>query len=235
MTNRLSHTYFQAMNELPLYKRPLSYRFYNATLILIIVNIGMYLISLLFSNRIISTPYARYQFVNYYLALIPYRIVADRAIWQVVTYMFIHGGFGHIFLNMLVLFIFGTRLEQRLGSSEFLLYYFITGVGAGIATLAVNWYTGMATVAVVGASGAILAVVLAFATFFPDTTILVFFIPLPARVAVLAVTGLEIFSLVFRTRSGVAHLTHLAGFVFGYLYFLIRLGINPARVFFRRR
>jgi len=224
------------MNELPFYRRPLSYRFYNATLTLIIVNIGIYLISLLFSNRIISTPYARYRFLDYYMALIPYRIVADRTIWQVVTYMFVHGGFGHIFINMLVLFIFGTRVEQRLGSSEFLLYYFISGVGAGIATLAVNWYTGMAVVPVVGASGAIFGVMLAFATFFPDTTIFVnFFIPLPARIAVLVFTALEIFSLVFQSRSGVAHLTHLAGFLFGYLYFLIRLRINPARVFFKHR
>ena len=212
------------MNELPFYRRPLSYRFYNATLTIIIINVAMYLLMMWFP-RIFS-----------YLALTPYLVVRERAIWQVVTYMFLHGGGWHIFINMLVLFIFGSRLEQRLGSSEFLLYYFVSGVGAGIATLAVNWYTGMAVIPVVGASGAIFAVMLAFATFFPDTTILVnFFIPLPARIAVLLFTGIEIFSLVFRTRSGVAHLTHLAGFLFGYLYLLIRLGINPARVFFRRR
>lgn len=212
------------MNELPFYRRPLSYRFYNATLTLIIINVAMYLF-MMWVPRIFS-----------YLALTPYLVVRERAIWQVVTYMFLHGGVWHIFINMLVLFIFGSRLEQRLGSSEFLLYYFVSGVGAGIATVVVNWYTGMAVIPVVGASGAIFAVMLAFATFFPDTTILVnFFIPLPARVAVLLFTGIEIFSLVFRSRSGVAHLTHLAGFLFGYLYLLIRLGINPARVFFRRR
>jgi len=212
------------MNELPFYRRPLSYRFYNATLTIIIINVAMYLLMMWFPR------------IANYLALTPYLVVRERAIWQVVTYMFLHGGVWHIFINMLVLFIFGSRLEQRLGSSEFLLYYFVSGIGAGIATVAVNWYTGMAVVPVVGASGAIFAVMLAFATFFPDTTILVnFFIPLPARIAVLLFTGIEIFSLVFRSRSGVAHLTHLAGFLFGYLYLLIRLGINPARVFFRRR
>jgi membrane associated rhomboid family serine protease len=212
------------MNELPFYRRPLSYRFYNATLTIIIINVAMYLLMMWFP-RIVN-----------YLALTPYLVVRERAIWQVVTYMFLHGGVWHIFINMLVLFIFGSRLEQRLGSSEFLLYYFVSGIGAGIATVAVNWYTGMAVVPVVGASGAIFAVMLAFATFFPDTTILVnFFIPLPARIAVLLFTGIEIVSLVFRSRSGVAHLTHLAGFLFGYLYLLIRLGINPARVLFRRR
>jgi membrane associated rhomboid family serine protease len=212
------------MNQLPFYRRPLSYRYYNATLTLIVINIGMYLL-MMFIPRIFG-----------YLALTPVLVVRERFIWQVFTYMFLHGGVWHILINMLVLFIFGSRLEHRLGSSEFLLYYFITGVGAGIATLAVNWYTGMALVPVVGASGAIFGIMLAFATFFPDTTIFVnFFIPLPARIAVLVFAGLELIFLLFATRSGVAHLTHLAGFVFGYLYFLIRLGINPARSLFRRR
>jgi membrane associated rhomboid family serine protease len=211
------------MNQVPFYRRPLSYRYYNATLTLIIINVGMYLLMMLFPQ------------LFRYLALTHYLVVRERAIWQVATYMFLHGGVWHILINMLVLFIFGSRLEQRLGSSEFLLYYFVTGIGAGMATLLVNWYTGMAVVPVVGASGAVFGVMLAFATFFPDTTIFVnFFIPLPARVAVLVFAGLELLFLLFATRSGVAHLTHLAGFFFGYLYFLIRLGINPARSLFRR-
>jgi membrane associated rhomboid family serine protease len=212
------------MNELPFYRRSLPYRYYNATLTLIIINVGMYLLTMLFPQ------------LFRYLALTPYLVVREREIWQVATYMFLHGGVWHILINMLVLFIFGSRLEHRVGSSEFLLYYFITGVGAGIATVAVNWYIGMAVVPVVGASGAIFGVMLAFATFFPDTTIFVnFFIPLPARIAVLVFAGLELVFMFVGTRSGVAHLTHLAGFLFGYLYFLIRMGINPARVFFRRR
>jgi membrane associated rhomboid family serine protease len=212
------------MNELPFYRRSLPYRYYNATLTLIIINVGMYLLTMLFPQ------------LFRYLALTPYLVVREREIWQVATYMFLHGGVWHILINMLVLFIFGSRLEHRVGSSEFLLYYFITGVGAGIATVAVNWYIGMAVVPVVGASGAIFGVMLAFATFFPDTTIFVnFFIPLPARIAVLVFVGLELVFMFVATRSGVAHLTHLAGFLFGYLYFLIRMGINPARVFFRRR
>jgi membrane associated rhomboid family serine protease len=212
------------MNELPFYRRSLPYRYYNATLTLIIINVGMYLLTMLFPQ------------LFRYLALTPYLVVREREIWQVATYMFLHGGVWHILINMLVLFIFGSRLEHRVGSSEFLLYYFITGVGAGIATVAVNWYIGMAVVPVVGASGAIFGVMLAFATFFPDTTIFVnFFIPLPARIAVLVFAGLELVFMFVGTRSGVAHLTHLAGFLFGYLYFLIRLGINPISVFFRRR
>ncbi|UCF97840.1 MAG: rhomboid family intramembrane serine protease [Spirochaetaceae bacterium] len=223
------------MSELPFHKRPLSYRYYNATLTLIILNVGIFLISMLLSNRVVSTPYGRYPLLYYYVSLIPYRIVADKSIWQVVTYMFVHGSVRHILFNMLALFIFGTALERRLGSSEFLLYYFLTGVGAGVATLAVNWYAGMALIPVVGASGAIYGLLLAYATLYPDSRLYVFgILPIRAPLLVLLFAGGALLFLVTGTRNGVAHLTHLAGLVFGYLYFVIRMGINPIRVFFRR-
>lgn len=211
------------MNELPFHKRPLTYRYYNATLTLIIINVGLFLINILFPRT------------TAYLALTPYLVVRQRAVWQVLTYMFVHGGTWHILFNMLALFIFGTPLERRLGSSEFLLYYFITGVGAGLATLVVNWYTGLAVVPVVGASGAIYGLLLAYATLYPDARLFIFgILPLRAPIAVLLFAGLALFSQLTGTGSGIAHLTHLAGFVFGYLYFLIRMGINPIKVFFRR-
>jgi membrane associated rhomboid family serine protease len=224
------------MNRLPFYKRPLSYRYYNATLTLIIVNIGMFLLGLLFSRTWVTTPYGRYRVLDYYISLIPYRVVLDKAVWQVLTYMFIHGGTWHILFNMLALFIFGTPLERRLGSSEFLLYYLITGLGAGLATLAVNWYTGLAIIPVVGASGAIYGLLLAYATLYPDARLFIFgILPLRAPVAVLLFAGLALFSQLTGTGRGVAHLTHLAGLIFGYLYFLVRMNINPIKVFFRRR
>ena len=211
------------MNELPFHKRPLAYRYYNATLTLIIINVGLFLVNFLFPRT------------TAYLALTPYLVVRQRAIWQVVTYMFVHGGTWHILFNMLALFIFGTPLERRLGSSEFLLYYFIAGVGAGLATLVVNWYTGLAIIPVVGASGAIYGLLLAYATLYPDARLFIFgILPLRAPIAVLLFAGLALFSQLTGTRNGVAHLTHLAGLVFGYLYFLIRMGINPIKVFFRR-
>ena len=212
------------MNELPIYKRPLAYRYYNATLTLIIINVGLFLLTLLFGSRIIR-----------YLALTPILVIRQKEIWQVVTYMFIHGGTWHILFNMLALFIFGTPLERRLGSSEFLLYYFITGVGAGLATLVINWYAGLAMIPVVGASGAIYGLLLAYATLYPDARLFIFgILPLRAPVAVLLFAGIALVSQLTGTNSGVAHLTHLAGLVFGYLYFLIRMGINPIKVFFRR-
>jgi membrane associated rhomboid family serine protease len=122
-----------------------------------------------------------------------------------------------------------------MGSSEYLLYYFVSGIGAGLVTLFVNYGTGMGMVPVVGASGAIFGLLLAFASFFPDARIYLFAIlPIRAPTAVLIFAAIELFFMLTQVRSGVAHLTHLAGLVFGYLYLLVRLGMNPISIFFRR-
>ena len=206
-----------------LIQRPIPYRYYNVTIVLLVINIAVYMFGFLFPR------------LYTYLALTPYLVVKARAIWQVLTYMFVHGSTWHILFNMLALFLFGTQVERRLGSTEFLLYYMISGVGAGLTTLAVNWYSGMALVPVVGASGAIFGLLLAYATLFPDSRLFIFgFFPLRAPVAVLLFAALELFFMVTGTRSGVAHLTHLAGLLFGYLYFVLRFGINPIKVFIRR-
>ena len=205
------------MNQTSFLKRPLPYRYYNLTVVLIALNVAIFLINVLFPRTL------------GYLALTPLYVIRYRAYWQLFTYMFVHGGTGHILLNMLILFIFGVPLEERLGSYEFLLYYLIAGIGAGLVSLTMN-------ASVVGASGAIYALLLAFATLFPDSRIYVFgILPLRAPVAVLAFAGFELFFQLSGTRVGIAHLTHLAGLLFGYLYFIFRLGINPIRVFLRRR
>jgi membrane associated rhomboid family serine protease len=204
-------------------RRPLRYRFYNATVALIVANVLVFLLTML-SRRTLG-----------YLALTPILVVQYNAWWQILTYMFVHAGVWHLLFNMLALFLFGVPLERNLGSSEFLLYYFVAGLGAGLATLAVNYYSGLGVIPVVGASAAIYALLLAYATLFPDARIFIFgLIPLRAPVAVLLFAGLELFFQLSGTQNGVAHLAHLAGLLFGYLYFLVRLGVNPLRVFFRR-
>ncbi|HET6452599.1 MAG TPA: rhomboid family intramembrane serine protease, partial [Spirochaetia bacterium] len=156
--------------------------------------------------------------------------------WQVVTYLFVHGSWGHIFFNMLALFLFGIQLEQRMGSSEFLLYYFICGIGAGVATVLINAATGQGDIPVVGASGAIYALLLGFAAFFPDARIFIFgILPMRAPVAVAAYAGIEIVMSLTSLQSGVAHLTHLAGLLVGYLYLLVRLDMNAVSIFLHRR
>jgi membrane associated rhomboid family serine protease len=206
-------------------RRPLRYRFYNATIILIAINVLLFL----FSN------YADRQGVSFAFMLRPIDLFQGGAWWQVVTYMFFHAGWSHLFFNMLALFMFGIQLEQRMGSTEFLLYYFFSGICAGIATGLLFEAMGV-DIRLLGASGAIFAVMLAFAAFFPDARVFVFgILPMRAPTLVLVYAGIEIVSQLFNFRTGVAHLAHLTGLVFGYLYLVVRHGINPFAVFFRRR
>jgi membrane associated rhomboid family serine protease len=197
---------------------------------LLIANVLVFVVQALTGDLLVGT------FALWPMASAQYPGAPSFEIWQLLTYGFLHGSLTHLMFNMLALYMFGAPLERHLGSAEFLLFYFVTGIGAGLATLAVNWYSGLGYVPVVGASGAIFGLLLAFATYFPDTRILfMFFIPMRAPMAVLVFAGIELFSMFTGTRSGVAHLTHLAGLAFGWLYLVVRLGINPARVFFRRR
>jgi membrane associated rhomboid family serine protease len=156
----------------------------------------------------------------------------DGWIWTFVTYMFVHdpSGFGHILFNMFGLFIFGMHVERQIGSLEFLLYYFVTGALAGVLSFGVYYFTGNYYVALMGASGALFAVELAYAVLFPDSIIYIWgILPLRAPVMVLGYTALELFFQLTGGRGNVAHLTHLAGFAFGWFYFVIRFGVSPWR------
>ncbi len=145
-------------------------------------------------------------------------------IWQYFTYMFLHGGFTHIFFNMIVLWMFGVELEQMWGSKRFLVYYILCGLGAGVIhsviTLLMN--TGAPTV---GASGAIMGVMIAFGLTFPDRLIFImFFLPMRAKYAVLLVAGVDLYLGIFRGGDGIAHFAHLGGALVGYL--LLKFGSN---------
>src|SRR5208337_1375901 len=166
-------------------RRPLRYRYYSATIILIVVNIIIFLFSSYLDRRGVSGIFL----------LRPADVFENGAWWQVVTYMFFHAGWTHLFFNMLALFMFGIPLERKMGSSEFLLYYFFTGIGAGIATGLLFEAMGLGGTYVLGASGAIFAVLLAFAAFFPDARIFVFgILPMRAPTLVAVYAGIEIFS-----------------------------------------
>jgi membrane associated rhomboid family serine protease len=202
-------------------RQPFRYRYSNAALYLICINIAVFLVQ---------------QFrpqMSFYLALNPVAIV-NGWVWQFATYMFAHGGISHLVFNMLALFIFGTRVERRIGTFEFILYYVLTGVLAGVFSFFVYWFTGTYSVFLLGASGAIFAVQLAYAAYFPDSIVYIWGIfPLRAPTMVLGFTALELVSSFARYRNNVAHLTHLAGFAFGWIYFLARFGINPWKSFRR--
>jgi membrane associated rhomboid family serine protease len=169
--------------------------------------------------------------IDTYLALNVITMRYGHWVWELVTYMFVHGSWSHIIFNMLALFIFGTVVERQMGSKEFLLFYFSTGILAGLFSLVLYWLTGLYHVFLIGASGAIFAVQLAYAVINPNSRVLIWgIIPMRAPVMVVGFTLIELASQVFGFNSGVAHLTHLAGFGFGWLYFLARFGVNPIKV-----
>ncbi len=199
------------------------YTYSSVTFYIIGINIIFYMIGFIYPRSI------------FYTAMIPGLIIQKFYIWQFVTYMFTHGGFSHILFNMLGLFFFGMQVERRIGSYEFLLFYLLTGVLAGIFSFLIYYLTGSYNVILLGASGAIFAVLFAFAVYFPNAQIYIMGIfPVRAPVLVIGYTAIELFSQITSARTGIAHLTHLAGFGFAYLYFIIRLGINPIDSFKHR-
>lgn len=159
--------------------------------------------------------------------------------WQPVTHMFLHGGFGHLFFNMYALFIFGSVLERVWGVKKFLLFYFVTGIGAAAVHIGVQWIQmqaymnaaaegGMVAIQAihalkmtptVGASGAIYGVLMGYAMLYPDSVLTLIFPPisLKAKWFVLIFAAIELALGVFGTRAGIAHFAHLGGLIFGFI------------------
>ncbi len=149
--------------------------------------------------------------------------------WQLGTYMFLHGGFFHLFFNMLALWMFGMEMENSWGSRKFLIYYLTCGIGAGIANVLIAPLVGQAA-PTVGASGAVFGVLIAFAMLFPDRPIYLYFLfPVKAKYLIAAWIGLELFFGVTGSTDGVAHFAHLGGAAVGFLYMAVELGIIPLR------
>ena len=139
--------------------------------------------------------------------------------WTFVTYMFVHAGLLHLVGNMLMLYVFGTAVENRMGSRNFILYYLFCGVGAAVFSLLL---AGILPVgAFVGASGAVLGVAVAFAYFWPDAELIVFPFPFPikARTLVIGLVVLDIIASRVWPNDGVAHLAHVGGALFGFIFF----------------
>ncbi|MBE6228432.1 MAG: rhomboid family intramembrane serine protease [Bacteroidales bacterium] len=136
--------------------------------------------------------------------------------WQLVTYMFMHGNFAHLFFNMYTLYVFGTVLERVWGTRKFLLYYFVTGIGAALVHIGVQWLTGDFALTV-GASGAIYGILMGYAMLYPDSTLMLLLPPVSvkAKWLVLIFAGIELLLGVTGTQAGVAHFAHLGGLVFG--------------------
>ena len=200
---------------------------------ILIINVLMYLATITFANFDIN--------LNNILGLHFFK-ASDFRIYQLVTYMFMHGNFGHLFFNMFALWMFGNTLENIWGSKRFLLFYMVCGIGAGLCQELVQYIQYTTTLAdyatvntggqiipmstylnmmtTVGASGAIYGLLLAFGMMFPDSRIyLYFFIPIKAKWFVIGYAVIELL-LGFGGTDNVAHFAHLGGMLFGLLLIL---------------
>ena len=144
--------------------------------------------------------------------------------WQLVSYAFLHGGLTHIFFNMLGLYMFGSEIERLFGSRFYAAYYFGCVVSAALCHLVVTGFMGGPAVPMVGASGGVYGLLLAFGMYFPHRRVLLLIppIPLPARVFVGLFAALELFFGVTGTAAGVAHFAHLGGMLGGWLMIMYR-------------
>ena len=141
--------------------------------------------------------------------------------WTFVTYMFLHGGFAHLFFNMYALYIFGSVLERVWGTRKFLFYYFATGIGAGLIHIGIQTMT-YDIAPTIGASGAIFGLLLAYAMLYPDSIIGLIFPPITmkAKWFVLIYAALEFVLGISGAQSGVAHFAHLGGLLVGLVIIL---------------
>ena len=209
------------MRDRGLLSRPFPYRQYNATTWLIGITVAAYFL-------ILALPaYATAGMLR------PLTLAREGAVWQLVTYLFLHGGMFHLVFNMLMLFLFGSPVEREIGSSEFLTLYLACGVLAGLFSTALALLSA-APVAILGASGAVYGVMLAYAVLNPNQIVTFWFIPMRSTTMVLILGGLALVFQVTGQRTHVAHLTHLGGLLAGFIYLRVRLGIDPLGAFRRR-
>jgi len=156
-----------------------------------------------------------------WLGLWPYHVLRGFRIWQLATYLFLHGSTMHLLFNMLALWMFGRTLEQDWGTRRFLKYYFLCGIGAGLCDVTVNALLGNWNTYTIGASGAIYGVLLAFGVLYPESTVFLFIFPIQAKYFVMICGALELWEA-RNINSGVSNIAHLGGMIFGLLYLKVR-------------
>jgi membrane associated rhomboid family serine protease len=156
------------------------------------------------------------------LGLQPVSVVRSFAVWQLGTYLFLHGGLFHILFNMLALWMFGAELERMWGTRYFLKFYFVCGIGAACLTvlfslLPFGFAQDLYGATIIGASGAIYGLLLAYALYFPERPILLIVFWVPARICVMILGAIALYSSLSEV-GGVANITHLGGLAVGYVF-----------------
>ena len=204
-------------------RRPFPYVYRRYALFIVLINFCIFGLQFLYPEL--------YKTVLAYSVMRPYTVSEYHMYWQFVTYMFMHYDFRHVLFNMIALLIFGSRFEKAVGSREFLLFYFLCGALSGFFSFLVYKFTGQNNVYLLGASGAVYALLFAYAVVFPRSVFLLWWVvPVPAPVMVFIYALIEFGSQFFGRNSGVAHLTHLFGFLAAWLYFVLRMGIHPIKI-----
>ena len=179
--------------------------FTNAIKILVSVNFGIFVLQTLSNSESLFFPL---------FGLVPKMVCSVFMIWQPFTYLFFHGGIWHVLINMFVLWMFGSELERLWGKSYFLKFYFITGVGSGLLTML---FSLQSITPIVGASGAVYGVLLAYGLTYPNRQIYLYgIIPIKSIWFVIGI-GMIAFMSSFNNISQVSHITHLSGMLIGYL------------------
>jgi membrane associated rhomboid family serine protease len=193
-----------------------------AVKLLVLICAGVFLVQTLV--EIFLPPYATAWLIHWF-GLVPLGPIPALRVWQPATYIFLHGGLGHLLINMLMLWMFGRELELVWGKKRFLNYFFICGVGAGIITILVKvtpmmWGHQPGNIPTIGASGAIFGILIANAILFPDRRIWLFPLPLtiPMRPFVAVMGAVEFFGTLGAGGDGVSHFCHLGGMLIGWLY-----------------
>ena len=180
---------------------------------LLLVNILAFLATIILEQQHFSLEY--WGGLNYFMA-------PDFHIYQIVTYMFLHGSFAHLFFNMFALWMFGCVIERTWGAKRFIFYYIFCGIGAGLCQELVQFihYGNVPVTSItIGASGAVYAILLAFGMTFPEERIFIFPLPVPikAKWFVCIYAAIELLSAMSSSGDGVAHMAHLGGMLFGFL------------------
>ena len=180
--------------------------FTDAIKTLISINFGIFILQSISSSEMMF-------FSNF--GLVPKLVWSQLKIWQPFTYMFFHGDIWHVLINMFVLWMFGSELERVWGKKNFLRFYFVTGVGSGLGTMIFGLQS---MIPVVGASGAVYGVLLAYGVIFPNRTVYLYgIIPIKSFWFVIGI-GVIAFISSFNNVSNISHLTHLFGMIIGYFY-----------------
>ncbi len=206
--------------------------------VLIIINVAAFVLQAILGRTgaaVYIKNFGRWP-IEYLFCLVPGLLIRRLFIWQLFTYMFLHGGVWHLLLNMFVLWMFGSTLEARLGRKQFLQLYFLSGVGAGLCHAFASWGS---RIPMLGASGAVFGLLVAYAMLFPDRylTLLLFFVfplTLKAKHLVLGFAILEILYVISAAADNVAHFAHLGGLLFGYIYMKSKFGLGLPFAFANR-